>query len=94
MATAAAVRRVAAATGDDGGTRSAAATVHPTGCLPAEGPDPATGDALPTATAAGRPGTGARGRVNSDVSAVSAVSAVKATACHAALAADACDHRR
>jgi hypothetical protein len=79
MATAAAVRRVATATGDDGGTRSAAATVHPTGRLPAGGPHPAAGDALPAATAvgrpwaAGRPRTGARGRISSAVSAVSAV---------------------
>jgi hypothetical protein len=76
MATAATVSRVAAATGDDGGTRSAAATVRPAGRLPAEGPDPASGDALPAATTAGRPGAGARGRVSSVDSAVSAVSAV------------------
>ena len=94
MATAATVRPVATATGDDGGTRSAAATVHPAGRIRAAGPDPATGGALPAATAAGRPGAGARGRVGSAVSAVSAVTAVQATAGHAALAADARHHRR
>ena len=76
MATAATVTRVAAATGDDGGTRSAAATVHPARRLPAEGPDPASGDALPASTAAGRPGAGASGRVSSIDSAVPAVSPV------------------
>jgi hypothetical protein len=91
MATAATVRPVATATGDNGGTRSAAATVHPAGRFRAAGPDPAAGGALPAATAAGRPGAGARWRVGS---AVSAVSAVQATAGHAALAADACHHRR
>jgi hypothetical protein len=70
MATAATVRRVATATGDNGGTRSAAATVHAAGRLRAEGPAPATGGALPAAAAAGRPGPGARGRVSSAGSAI------------------------
>jgi hypothetical protein len=89
MATGFWVRRVAAATGDNGGTRSAAAAVRSAGRFPAGGPDPAA-VALPTATSAGRPaaerpGAAARGR--------GVTAAGQAAAGHAALAAHARDHR-
>jgi hypothetical protein len=95
MATGFWVRRVAAATGDNGGTRSAAAAVRSAGHFPAGGPDPAA-VALPTATSAGRPAAerpGAAARSGAAGRGCGVDAAGQAAAGHAALAAHARDHR-